>query len=149
RRRTQARLFPEHFVGHIAHLEGEARLVVLPAADREDLAAHFPYVRSTPLDHVGRRGKAPAECVVLFIGHLAGFTFTPTRWLLAALTCRHRPRGEELPDLIVKQLIVIASQRVARMRAPDNRLREAIQSATPEMVWIASSLYSLAQTLRV
>src|ERR1700722_1730162 len=70
---TQARLLLEHFVRNVAHLEGEARLVILPAADGEDFAANFPDMRSAPLDHIGRCGKRAAEFVELFIGHMAAY----------------------------------------------------------------------------
>src|SRR5215469_13845002 len=68
--RPQARLVLEHLVGNVGHLESEARLLLLPTADREHFAANFPDVRSAPLHHVRRSRKAPTERVVFLVGHL-------------------------------------------------------------------------------
>ncbi len=67
--RAQPRLRAQHLEGDIADLEREARLLVLPAADREDLAADLPDVGPAPLHHVGRSRQPPAEGVELLVGH--------------------------------------------------------------------------------
>src|SRR5579871_641222 len=81
---AQAGLVLEHFVGDLAHLEGEARLVVLPAADGKDLAADLPDMGAAPLHDIGRRGEAAAESVELLVGHrfaldVIGFSSAPAR----------------------------------------------------------------------
>src|SRR5260221_14776121 len=68
---AQARLLLQYFLGNVAHLEGEARFVILPAADSKDLAANFPDVRSAPLNHVRGCGKCAAEFVEFLVGQLA------------------------------------------------------------------------------
>lgn len=52
-RRTQARLRLKYLVGNVADLERGTRLVILPTADREHLAADFPDMQSAPLDRIG------------------------------------------------------------------------------------------------
>ena len=41
---SQAAFLLEHLEGDVAHFEGDARLTVIPAADRENLAADLPDV---------------------------------------------------------------------------------------------------------
>src|SRR5262249_61626374 len=69
--RTQAGPLLEHLVGDVAHLEGEARRVLLPAADGEDFAADLPDMRSAPLNDACGRGKRSAKFVKLLVGQFA------------------------------------------------------------------------------
>src|SRR6266481_1880627 len=69
-RRAQAWPVLEHFIRNVVHFEGEARFIILPAGDRKDLAADFPDMRPTPLDHVSGRGERPAERIEFFVGHI-------------------------------------------------------------------------------
>jgi hypothetical protein len=55
-RGSQAGLHLEHFVCDVAHLEGVARFVAIPAADREHFSADFPNMMIAPLDDICRRG---------------------------------------------------------------------------------------------
>src|SRR5215469_4764692 len=66
---AETRLLLQHLEGNPAHLEGEARLLLAPAADREDLAAHLPDMRAAPLHDVAGGGKGAAEAVELLVVH--------------------------------------------------------------------------------
>src|SRR5690242_6633753 len=70
RRGPEAPPFLQELEGEIARLEGDVRfLALVPAADREDLAAHLPHMRAAPLNDVRGGRKRTAEAIEFSVGH--------------------------------------------------------------------------------